>query len=88
MEEIFLKYLIFQPVHRYVKIIANTQYISERKSKELSHDSIKPPPTSDNSFSPLIDYFDYNISVKFNRRILRQPKGSYTHKKAEDIYIV
>ena len=35
-------YLIFQPVHRYVKIITNTKYISEWKSKGLSDESIKP----------------------------------------------
>ena len=27
-------YLVFQPVHKYIKIIANTKYISEWKSKE------------------------------------------------------
>ena len=42
-------YLIFQSIHRYVKIIANTKYISEWKSKGMSDESIKPPPPSDNS---------------------------------------
>ena len=81
-------YLIFQPLHRYVKIIANTKYISEWKSKGLSDESIKPPPTSDNSLTPLIDYYGYNIRVKFNGSILRQPKVSYTHEKTVNIYIV
>ena len=27
-------YLVFQPVHKYIKIIATTKYISEWKSKE------------------------------------------------------
>ena len=81
-------YLTLQPVHRYVKIIANTKYISEWKSKGLSGKSIKPPPTSDNSLTPLIDYYGYNIRVKFNGSILRQPKVSYTHEKAVNIYIV
>ena len=81
-------YLIFQPVHRYVKIIANTKYISEWKSKGLSDESIKPPPTSDNSLTPLIDYYGYNIRVKFNGSILRQPKFSYTHENVVNIYIV
>ena len=81
-------YLIFQPVHRYVKIIANTKYISEWKSKGLSGKSIKPPPTSDNSLTPLIDYYGYNIRVKFNGSILRQPKFSYTHENVVNIYIV
>ena len=28
-------YLLFQPIHRYFKVIANTKYISEWKSKGL-----------------------------------------------------
>ena len=70
-------YLIFQPVHKYVKIIAYIKYISEWKSKGLSDGSIKPPPTSDDS--PLIDYYGYNIRLTFHGSILRQPKVSYTH---------
>ena len=81
-------YLIFQPLHRYVKIIANTKYISEWKSKGLSDESIKPPPTSDNSLTPLIDYYSYNGRVKFNGSALRQRKVSYTHEKTVISYIV
>ena len=81
-------YLIFQPLHRYVKIIANTKYISESKSKGLSDESIKPPPTSDKSLTPIIDNYSYNIRVKFNGSILRQSKISYTHEKTVKIYIV
>ena len=54
----------------------------------MSDESIKPPPTSDNSLTPLIDYYGFNIRVKFNGSILRQPKVSYTHEKAVNIYIV
>ena len=54
----------------------------------MSDESIKPPPTSDNSLTPLIDYYSYNIRVKFNGSILRQPKVSYTHEKTVNIYIV
>ena len=46
------------------------------------------PPTSNKSLIPLIDYYGYNISIKFNGSILRQPKVSYTHEKAVNIYIV
>ena len=52
-------YLIFQPVHEYIKIVANTKHIFEWKSKGLSDESIKPFRTSDNSLTPLIDYYDY-----------------------------
>ena len=78
-------YLIFQPLHRYVRyvrIIANTKYISEWKSKGMSDGSIKTSPISDKSLNPLIDYYGYKIKVKFNGSILRQPKVSYTHEKA------
>ena len=78
-------YLVFQPVHKYIKIIANTKYISEWKSKGLSEESIKPFSASDNSLGSLIDYYSYNIRVKFNRSILRQPKVSYTHGKIVNI---
>ena len=84
----FQAYLIFQPVHKYIKIIANTRLISEWKSKGLSDESNKPFPTSDNSLTPLIDYFSYKMRVKFNWSILRQPKVSYTHGKPVNIYIV
>ena len=52
---------MFQPLHRYVKIIANSKYFSEWKPKGLSDENIKPPPTSHNSLTPLIDYYSYNM---------------------------
>ena len=42
-------YLVFQPVYRHFKTVANTNYISSWKSKGLSDGSFKPPTTSDNS---------------------------------------
>ena len=50
-------YLIFQPVHRYIKIITSTKHISSWKCKGLSDESIKPITTSDNTLSPLIYYY-------------------------------
>ena len=35
-------YFVFQPMHKYFKVIVNGKYISEWKSKGLSHESIKP----------------------------------------------
>ena len=72
-------YLIFQSVHKYIKTIAKTKYISKWKSEGLSDESIKSFLTSGNSLTPLIDYYDYHIRLKFNRSILIQPKVSYTH---------
>ena len=71
-----------------MKIIANTKYISEWKSKRLSDESIKPPHISDKSLTPLINHYSYNIRVKFNGSILRQTKVSYTHEKTVNIYIL
>ena len=42
-------FLVFQPINRYFKVIANTDYVSSWKSKRLSEETIKPPATSDNS---------------------------------------
>ena len=54
----------------------------------MSDESIKPLTTCDNSLPPLIDYFGYKVRVKFNGSILRQPKVTYTHEKAVNIYII
>ena len=43
-------------MYRCFKLIVNTKYTSERKHNGLSEESIKPPTTSDNSLSLLIDY--------------------------------
>ena len=36
-------YLVFQLINRYFKVITNTDYVSSRKSKGLSSETIKPP---------------------------------------------
>ena len=75
-------YLIFQPMYRHFKLNANTKYISSWKSKGLSDESSKPPTTSDNSLTPLINYHGYRITLKFNGSCLKQPRVTYTNKKA------
>ena len=52
-------------MYRYFKVIANTRYISSWKSKGLSDESIKPPATSDNSLTSLINYLGDKIRLKF-----------------------
>ena len=69
-------------------MISNTKYISEWKSKGLSDESIKPSSTSDNSLSPLINYLDNKVRLKFNGSCLKQNKLTYTHKTIVNIYIV
>ena len=81
-------YLVFQSIHRYFKVINNTRYIAEWKSNGLSDESIKSSTTSNNNLTPLIDYYGYKIRLKFNGSCLRQPKLTYTHEKAVNIYTV
>ena len=81
-------YLTFQPVYKHFKFIININYISSWKSKGLAAESIKPPTASNNNLTPLLTYYDYNIRLKFNESILKQPKVIYTHGKIVHIYIV
>ena len=67
-------YLAFQPINKYFKVIANKLYISSWKSKGLSDETIKPPVTSDNSLTPLIDYVGNKIRIKFTRSCLKNLK--------------
>ena len=74
-------FLVFQPMYRYFKIITNTDYISSWKSKKLSAESMKPPATSDNSFTPALNYHGTKRRVKFTGSCLKQSKVTYTHGK-------
>ena len=64
-------YLVFQPINRYFKIIRNKKYISSWQSKGLPGKTIKPPATSDNSLTPLIDYLGSKTKVKLKRSCLK-----------------
>ena len=50
-------YLVFQPLNKYFKAVTSTNYISSWKSKRFSDENIKPPTTSDNSLTPLLNYY-------------------------------
>ena len=56
-------FLVFQPINRYFKVIANTDYVSSWKCKGLSLETIKPPTTSDNSLTPALSYYDTKTRV-------------------------
>ena len=81
-------YLVFQPLDKYFNIIPNKKYNSSWQSKGISNKTIKPPTTSDNSLTPLVDYLGHKISIKFIGSCLKQPKISYTHGTIVNIYIV
>ena len=80
--------LAFQPLNKYFKIITNTDYISSWKSKGLSAESIKPPTTSDNSLTQILNYYGTKTRVKFTGSCLKLTKIPYTHGKVVNIYIV
>ena len=60
-------YLVFQPLNKYFKVIANTDNVSSWKSKGLSAETIKPPTTSDNSLTPALSYYGTKTRIKFTR---------------------
>ena len=65
-------YLVFQPIKKYFKVIANTDYVSSWKSKGLSAETFKPPSTSYNSLTPSLSYYDTKTRVKFTGSCLKQ----------------
>ena len=69
-------------------MITNTDYVSSWKSKGLSVETIKPPVTSDNSLTQVLNYYGTKTRVKFTGSCLKQPKISYTHGKVVNIFIV
>ena len=69
-------------------MITNTDYVSSWKSKGLSAESIKPPTTSDNSLTPVLNYYGTKTRVNFTGSCLKQPKISYTNGKVVKIYTV
>ena len=84
-------YLVFRPTYSYFKVFSITrylEYVSEWKSKGLSNESIEAISTYDNSLNPTLSYYDTKIRVKFTGGCLKQPKISYTRRKAVKIYIV
>ena len=67
----------------------NGKYISSRKSKGLSDETITPYATSDNSLTPLIDHYGSKVRVKFNRGCLKQLiKLTYDYGHRVNFYIV
>ena len=82
------KCLVFQPVIRYFKTIASTDYITSWESKGLSAEGGKPTTTSDNSLTRRLNYHGSKVGAKFTGSCLKQSVISYTHEKVGNIYIV
>ena len=82
-------YLVFLPIIRYFRLIANTKYISSWKSKGLSNETITPYATSDNSLTPWINYYGTKIRLQFTKSCLKQPnKLTYDKGRIVNVYIV
>ena len=58
------------------------------RSKGVSKEDIKPPPTSDNSLNPKLSYYGAKKRVQCSRSCLKQLHFTFTQKKIVNIYIV
>ena len=82
-------YLVYLPIGRYFRLIANKKYISSWKSSGLSDETVTPYATSDNSLNPWIDYYGAKIRSKFNKSCLKQSNTlTYDYGHIVNIYIV
>ena len=54
----------------------------------MSNESIKPPTTSDNSLTPILNYYGTKTKVSFDMSCLKQDKVTFNHGKIVKIYIV
>ena len=80
-------YLVFQPLNKYFKVIASTDYASSWKSKGLSAKTITPPAISDNSLTPALSYYGTKTRVKLYGSCLKHTRVLYTHGTIANIYI-
>ena len=74
-------YLVFQPLNKYFKVIASTNYGSSWQSKGLSDETIKPPATSDKSLNPKVSYDGAKARLEFRGSCLKQDKSTFNHGK-------
>ena len=81
-------YIVFQPLNKYFKVIASTNYVSSWKSKGLSDENITAPTTSDYKLNPQLSYFGTKTRLDFRGGCLKQDKITFNHGKIVNIYIV
>ena len=58
----------------------NNEYISAWKSIGLPEKGIETPATSNDSFSPVINYINADLRVKFDENFLKEHKVIFNHK--------
>ena len=66
----------------------NLHYVLSWTSKGVSNESIKPSSTSDNSLTPILNYYGSKIKVSFDMSCLQTNGFSINHGKIAIIYIV
>ena len=81
-------YLVFQPLRKYFKVIASTNYVSSWKSKGLSDENITAATTSDYKLNPQLSYSGTKTRLDFRGGCLKQDKITFNHGKIVNIYIV
>ena len=81
-------YLALQPLNKYLKVIASTNYVSSWKSKGLSDENITAPTTSDYKRNPKLSYFGTKARLEYRGSCLKQDKITFSHGKVVHIYIV
>ena len=84
-------YLVFQPMYRYFKRIADIgsdNYIYFWKSKCLSDERFDSIAVSNYKITPELSFYGTKTKVEFNGSCLKQDKVTYNHGKIVNIYIV
>ena len=80
--------LVFQPLYRYFKLVVNSDYVIEFKSKGTSDESIKSPSSPHNFSNPSLNYLGTKTRVRSSGSYLKQDKIIYIHGDIVNIYIV
>ena len=83
-------YLVFLPINKYFKlnsVAGAANYVLSWQSKGLSNKSVKPPSTTNSSFTPELNYYGTKTKIKFTGSCLKQSSHILTRKKVVNIYI-
>ena len=90
-------YLVFQPINRYFKVIANTDYICDYYNTDFYYNTDYIGNLMDYllkllshllRLTPALGYYGTKTRVKFTGSCLKQPNISYTDSTIVNIYIV
>ena len=74
-------YLVFQPLNKYFKVIASTNYVSSWQSKGLSDKTINPLTTSYYKRMLQLNYYVTKARLEFRGSCLKQDKSTFNHGK-------